>query len=134
MTTTMYMLDTNMVSQIVRKNPKALDRLVSTPMEALCISSVTEGEMAYGLAKRPVSAKLANAIEEFLLRVDILAWDSEVAQVYGALKAELEKAGTSLAPLDTMIAAHAKCTRATLVTNDAAFRHVSQLDVVDWTK
>lgn len=134
MTVTKYMLDTNMVSQIVRKNPKALERLISTPMEALCISSVTEGEVAYGLAKRPVSEKLANAIEEFFQRVEILAWDSEVAQVYGALKADLEKAGTSLAPLDTMIAAHAKSTGSTLVTNDAAFRHVRRLEVVDWSK
>jgi tRNA(fMet)-specific endonuclease VapC len=134
MTHTRYMLDTNMVSQVVRSNPKVLGRLTALPLEAICISSVTEGEVLYGLAKRPVSPKLAKLIDEFLQRVEICAWDSEAARVYGTLRADLERAGTSLAPLDTMIAAHAKCVDASLVTNDAAFRHVKQLEVVDWTQ
>jgi tRNA(fMet)-specific endonuclease VapC len=128
-----YMLDTNMVSQIVRQHPTALANLTRQPLEVICISAVTEGEMAYGLAKRPVSATLARAIEEFLQRVDVCPWDSETAQTYGALRAELERAGSGLAPLDTMIAAHALCVGATLVTNGAAFRRVSRLEVVDWT-
>lgn len=128
-----FMLDTNMVSQLLRGHAKVLQQVTSAPMESLCISAVTEGELAYGLARRPGATKLANTVGEFLRRVEICPWDSDVAQAYGTLRADIEKTGLSLAPLDMMIAAHAQCVGATLVTNDAAFKRISALTVTDWT-
>lgn len=130
---TQYMLDTNMVSHLLRSHPKVIERVTRASIGSLCISAVTEGELAFGLAKRPDATKLANAVGQFLQRIYICAWDSEVAQAYGALRAEIEKGGLSLAPLDMMIAAHARCLEATLVTNDAAFKRVRGLEVADWT-
>ncbi len=130
---TQYMLDTNMVSQLLRAHPKVIGLVTSAPMESLCISAVTEGELAFGSAKRPGATKLAKTVGEFLQRIEIRAWDSEVAQAYGALRADTEKGGLSLAPLDMTIAAHAKCLGATLATNDAAFKRVQTLTAVDWT-
>jgi tRNA(fMet)-specific endonuclease VapC len=130
---TQYMLDTNMVSQLLRAHPKVIRLVTSAPMESLCISAVTEGELAFGLAKRPGATKLAQTVGEVLQRIEICAWDSELTQAYGALRADTEKGGLSLARLGMMIAAHAKCLDATLVTNDAAFKRVQTLAVVDWT-
>ena len=130
---TKYMLDTNMVSQLLRAHPKVVRLVTSAPMESLCISAVTEGELAFGLAKRLGATKLAQTVGEFLQRIEICAWDSEVAQAHGALRADTEKGGLSLAPLDMMTAAHARCLGATLVTKDAAFKRVRELKVVDWT-
>jgi len=128
-----YMLDTNMVSQLLRGHAKVLHQVTSAPMELLCISAVTEGALAFGLARRPDATRLAHTVGEFLRRIEICSWDSDVAQAHGALRANMEKAGVSLAPLDMMIAAHAHCVGATLVTNDAAFKRIQVLKVVDWT-
>ena len=128
-----YMLDTNMASYIVR-GPSAVlaAHLVAVPMTQVCVSSVTEGELLYGLARKPDATALQTAVREFLKRVDVLAWDSAAASRYGALRASLEAAGTPLGNLDTLIAAHALSTGAILVTNDHAFARVPALACENW--
>lgn len=134
---TRYLLDTNTVSHLIKGQPRVGARVgarvVATPMASLCISAITEGELLFGLAKRPDAKRLHLVVREFLQRVDVLAWNSAVAQHYGAVRADLEQRGKSLSPLDLLIAAHALQANATLVTNDRAFRQVPQLCVEDWT-
>jgi tRNA(fMet)-specific endonuclease VapC len=77
---------------------------------------------------------LQNIVDEFLLRVDVLPWDSDAAQHYGPLRATLEREGQAMGNLDTMIGAHALAVGAVLVTNDHAFRRIKKLKVADWTK
>jgi tRNA(fMet)-specific endonuclease VapC len=60
-------------------------------------------------------------VRQFLLRVDVLAWDRDVTRTYADLRASCEAKGVSLAPLDMMIAAHAVAAGAVLVTRDKAF-------------
>jgi len=127
------MLDTNTVSRhLLREHPAVVRRVVAAPMASLCISAITEGELLFGLAKRPEAKRLHLAVREFLRRVDVLPWDSAVAERYGTLRAELHQQGRSLAPLDLLIAAHAVSADAVLVTNDRAFGQVAGLDVEDW--
>ena len=127
------MLDTNMASYIVRgPGPALAARLVTVPMAQLCVSSVTQGELLYGLARRPAAVGLQTAVREFLARLDVLPWDSEAATRYGTLRAALETAGTPLGNLDTLIAAHALAVDAVLVTNDRAFARVPALAVENW--
>ena len=128
-----YMLDTNMASYIVRgPSPALVARLVSVPMAQLCVSSITQGELLYGLARKPGATNLHTAVREFLMRVDVLPWDSAPATRYGVLRAALEARGTPLGNLDTLIAAHALATDAVLVTRDQAFARVPALVVEDW--
>ncbi len=101
-------------------------------MGQLCISAVTEGELQFGLAKRPNANRLHLAVAEFLLRVDVLPWDRAVAAQYGTLRAAMERHGHILGPLDQMIAAHALCAGGVLVTNDHAFTMVPGLPLEDW--
>ncbi|WP_373755638.1 MULTISPECIES: type II toxin-antitoxin system VapC family toxin [Neisseria] len=129
-----YLLDTNMVSHILRQQPNVMAKLQSVPMADLHISAVTHAELMYGLAKKPDAAKLHRAVHEFLLRVAVLPFDEQASSRYGSFKAQVEQAGKSLAPLDMMIAAHASATGAVLVSNDAAFRQIAGLNVEDWTK
>lgn len=75
--------------------------------------------------------RLARAVGAFLLRVEILPWDSAAAR-YGALRATLEAAGPPLGDLDTLIAAHALAADAVLVSGDKAFGRAVGLAVVDW--
>lgn len=126
------MLDTNIVSHAIRGNEKVLSRLTEEPPQRFCISSITAGELLFGIAKRPQAVNLAKAVNELLLRLEILAWDEFVCPVYGTLRADLELGGKSLASLDTLIAAHALCSESVLVTNDQAFKNVPGLQVEDW--
>ncbi len=131
--TTCYLLDTNTVSHLIKRHPLASARLVQVPMHSICISAITAGELAFGLAKRPSATALHTAVAEFLRRVDVLPWDDAVAQTYGKLRAQLQASGTPLAPLDTQIAAHALHKKAVLVTSDKAFSLIKGLAYEDWT-
>ncbi|MCB1052230.1 MAG: type II toxin-antitoxin system VapC family toxin [Acidobacteria bacterium] len=128
----LYLLDTNTVSLLIRGNANMAKRIQSIPMAQLSISSITMGELYFGLAKRPQAEQLQRAVMEFLKRVTVFAWDELAAKVYGSLRAELQKTGKVLAPLDMLIAAHAKALNAILVSNDQAFNQVAQLQVEDW--
>ncbi|MDO8787607.1 MAG: type II toxin-antitoxin system VapC family toxin [Sulfuritalea sp.] len=128
------MLDTNTVSYLLKAHPKVARRVAAAPMAFLCISAITEGELLFGLARRPDAKRLHRAVRELLRRVDVLPWDSTVAERYGAVRADMERRGKILAPLDLLIATHALSAGAVLVTNDRAFAKVADLEVEDWTK
>ncbi|BAO27943.1 nucleic acid-binding protein [Sulfuritalea hydrogenivorans sk43H] len=125
------MLDTNTVSHLIKAHPAVIRRVLAAPMASLCISAITEGELLFGLAKRPGAKRLHIAVRELLLRLDVLPWNS--AEHYGMARAEMEAQGRILASLDLLIAAHALSVGAVLVTNDRAFRQVGGLQLEDWT-
>ena len=133
--TSRYLLDTNIASYVIKGNvPAVRRRIVQVPMARLAISAVTEGELRYGVARRPDAARLRTIVDEFLLRMTILPWDLEAAQRYGQIRAALEREGQPMGNLDTMIGAHALALGAVLVTNDQAFTRIRELSVEDWTK
>ena len=116
-----YMLDTNIVSHLLKGQPAVRERIVTVPIPALCMSAVTAVELSFGLQKRPEAVRLHQAAQELTQRVDVLPWDQNVAGIYGAIRATLTKAGITLAPLDQMIFAHAAAVGAVIVTDDRAF-------------
>lgn len=127
------MLDTNTASFIIRGEPAQVrERLLQVPMEDVCVSVVTEAELRFGAARRPEARHLQRAVEEFLLRVDVLPWDRRCAVVYATLRAELAGRGQVLGAMDMLIAAHALGAQATLVSNDRAFKMVEALSLEDW--
>jgi len=131
-----FMLDTNMASYIIKgANDAVQKRLENVPMTSVCISSVTQAELLLGVAKKPDAKQLPVAVNEFLLRVEILPWDSLAAEAYADLRAVFEKEGKSLGAMDMLIAAHSASLGAILVTNDKAFYNVQQhLSLEDWTQ
>lgn len=129
------MLDTNIASYIIKGNRPAVDRrLVKVPMAQLAISTVTEGELRFGIALLPQATQLRSMVDDLFLRVAILPWDSSAAQAYGELRAYLQREGQPMGNLDVMIAAHALALEVILVTNDKAFSRIKRLKVEDWTK
>ena len=129
-----YMIDTNTVSHLIKGHPAVARRVVKVPMASLCVSSITEGELLFGLAKRPTAKRLHALVSGLLQRVDVLPWNSAVAAHYGTVRAKLERQGRSLGPLDLLIAAHALAVGSVLVTNDRAFGQVNELNIEDWTE
>jgi tRNA(fMet)-specific endonuclease VapC len=130
-----YLLDTNIASYIIKGNfPQVRQKLLKVPMSDVGISVVTEAELRFGVARLPLATKLQLAVEEFLLRVDILPWDSEAAQRYADLRAALEEQGEPMGNLDLMIAAQALAAGTVLVSNDHVFKKVRGLRIEDWSK
>ena len=130
-----YLLDTDTASYIINGNvPGVRERLLKVPVSRLLISAVTEAELLYGAARKREAVRLKIAVDEFLLRVDSLPWDSNAARRYADLRAALEIAGTPMGNLDMMIAAHALAAEAVLVTNDRSFRRLKHLKIEDWTE
>lgn len=130
---TRYMLDTNIVSHVLKKHSAVTERLIATPMNRLCVSAITEGELLLGLARRPAATRLRLAVTEFLSRVEVLPWDRAAAQQYGLTRAAMAREGRVIAPMDLLIATHALSIDAVLVTNDHAVKQMSMLHIEDWT-
>ncbi len=130
-----YLLDTNTASYVIKGNfPRVRERLLKVPMAEVGISAVTEAELRFGVARKPEAVRLKTAVEEFLLRVEVLPWDSEAAQQYAQVRANLERIGEPMGNLDMMIAAHALAAQVVLVTHDHVFRRIKRLKIEDWTK
>lgn len=130
---TLYMLDTNIVSYLLRGHAGVARKITSVSYSDLCLSSITEAELLYGLELRPEATSKARIVREFLSRIASRPWDSIQAARYGELKATMQRSGKRLEPIDMLIAAHALSLGATLVTNDRAFRHVPGLALEDWS-
>ena len=132
---TRFMLDTNVVSAFIHARSTQLDRRIAEAgPDTLCVSIITFGETAFGLAKRPAAKRLAASVGGLFSKTAILDFDFDAGRTYGSLRALLEQRGTPLSPLDTLIAAHAVSTRAILVSKDQAFAMVPDLPVEDWTE
>lgn len=131
--TRLYMLDTNIMSELAR-NPKGnlSRRIAEVGPEAICVSIITASELRYGCAKKG-SAKLLAQIEAILESVQVLALDVPADAEYGGIRAELEAAGKPIGPNDLFIAAHAYALGAILVTaNVGEFKRIRALQVENW--
>ena len=131
----MYLLDTNVISHIMQGRDAALlARLTQLTVGQAVISSITLAEIEYGLHRKGQPVRLRNALNQVLLRMDVLPWDEAVATCYGEFCATLEAQGINLSDFDMMIAAHAVAIGATLVSRDKAFAQlpVARLSLEIW--
>lgn len=128
------MLDTNICIYLIRqRSPAALQRFEEFEVGEVGLSVVTVCELYYGVEKSARPAQNSRALEQFLLPLEILDFDTGAAVIYGRIRAALERKGTPIGPLDTLIAAHALACGATLVTNNTReFERVEGLSVEDW--
>ena len=133
----LHMLDTDIVSYIIRKRPPGIEtRLAGLPLSHVCMSAVTRAELMYGLKRLPRSHWLHMGVREFLRVVRPLAWDADAADQYADIRHQLTQQGQPIGELDLMIAAHALAANAVLVTNNG--RHYRRIDaplqVVNWAE
>jgi tRNA(fMet)-specific endonuclease VapC len=128
------MLDTNTCIAIIkRKPPQVLKRFNAYKVGEIGISWVTLAELEFGVAKSQHIQKNQEALDEFILPLEIANFDREVARVYGQIRAILEKKGSPIGSLDTMIGAHAVALGVTLATNNTKeFSRIKGLTIVDW--
>lgn len=130
---TRYLLDTNIISDIVR-NPqgRAAQRVVAAGEDAVCTSIIVASELRFGCAKSG-SKRLLRAVEALLGEIAVLPFDVPADAAYGGICAALEAAGRPIGGNDLLIAAHASALGATLVTaNTGEFERVRGLRVENW--
>jgi len=128
-----YLLDTNVLSDLI-KNPlgKAAQRIRSLAPNMVCTSTIVAGELRYGVIKK-ASVHLRKRVDGLLNEMPILPLDTSCADVYGRIRAKLEREGLPIGVNDLWIAAQALASNKILVThNMAEFGRVETLKIEDW--
>jgi|SRR5882757_2605806 len=130
------MLDTDTCIAVIKRQPEAaLKKLRGKSVSQVGISSITLSELAFGAAKSSRTAQNMEALQEFLLALEVAPYDDRAALQYGIVRAELERTGRQIGSLDTLIAAHAIALDVVLVThNTREFQRIAGLRVEDWLK
>jgi len=129
-----YLLDTNICIYIIKKKPASVKARFSTLHAGdVGISTITLSELQYGVEKSSYPDKNQQALNQFLLPLEVLEYPQDAAKEYGKIRQHLEKTGKIIGPLDMLIAAHAKALDLTLVTNNIKeFSRVPDLKVENW--
>ncbi len=128
-----YLLDTNIVSDLVR-NPqgRVAGRIAEIGEEAVYTSIIVASELRFGATKKN-SLRLVNQVECILAALVVLPFDEPADREYAKLRTVLECSGKTIGPNDMLIAAHALANQSVLVTaNLDEFSRVNGLEVENW--
>lgn len=130
-----YLLDTNILSHLVRQPQGPVADHIADVGEANVLTSVIVAcELRYGAAKRG-SRKLTRQVEAVLSAMTIRPLESDIERVYASIRVALERRGTPIGAHDMLIAAHARAIDAVCVTDNVAeFRRVPALKIENWLK
>src|SRR5256885_11122160 len=130
-----FLLDTDTCIYALKQNENVLQQLLSTPREDVLVSVITEAELRTGAAKSSSPVKTLHLIENFLRPLTLIDFTSEDAIAHVSVRAKLERAGTPIGPLDTLIASQAVARELTLVSNnEREFRRITGLTVENWSR
>ena len=129
-----FLLDTNICIYLIKQKPQeVIQRFNTHQVGDLGISSITVAELEFGVQKSQFPQKNQQALEQFLIPLNIVNFDRAAAIIYGDLRATLEKQRTPIGSFDTLIAAHALSLNVTLVTNNLKeFDRVPNLKLDNW--
>jgi tRNA(fMet)-specific endonuclease VapC len=130
-----FLLDTDTCIYALKHHAKVLEQLLSKSREDIAVSVITEAELRTGAAKSSSPVKTLRLVENFLRPLAIAEFTSEDAIAYSQVRAKLERAGTPIGPLATLIASQAVARNLTLVSNnEREFRRVQGLHVENWSR
>ena len=135
--TTAYMLDTNICSYIMRKQPASLLQtlqLHSDKRDSIFISAITYAELRFGAIGRKASPRHNLIVDEFIERIDhVLPYDKSAVEKTAELRKYLADKGTPIGSNDSMIAGNALAADCILVTNNLKeFERVQGLRLENW--
>lgn len=130
-----YLLDTNICIYLIKqKSEKILKHFTAHSVGDIGISSITLAELRHGVSKSRHTGKNRQALDEFILPLDIACFDEKAAEEYGNVRAGLESTRKPIGSMDMLIAAHALALGTILVTNNRKeFKRVRNLEIVDWS-
>ena len=132
-----YLLDTNIFSELMRPapNPKIV-KIVDRCKEEFATASTVLHELLYGCLRLPESKKrqaFMDYINDSVLNLLVIDYDSEAAQLHAQERARLSRIGKTLAFADGQIASIAASNDLILVTNNVAdFQYFENLKIENW--
>ena len=128
-----YLLDTNIVSDLVRNPQGRITQHIRRVGEAqVCTSIIVAAELRYGSAKKG-SPRLTAQLAAVLNAIEVLPFETPADLIYGSLRARLEQKGTPIGANDLLIAAQAVALGHVLVTdNEREFARIDQLRYENW--
>jgi len=128
-----YLLDTNIVIYVIKQRPLEVLEIFNRHQGRMAISSITLAELVHGAEKSSDVSRNMAVVEDFVSRLEVLAYDDKAAWQYGNIRATLEKVGQPIGVNDLHIAAHARSNGLTLVTNNLReFERVPGLLLENW--
>ncbi|MDQ7025626.1 MAG: type II toxin-antitoxin system VapC family toxin [Anaerolineae bacterium] len=129
-----YLLDTNICIRIINgRSHTARTKLLNVSTKDVVVCSIVRAELFYGAAKSQTQQATRRKQDLFLKPFATLPFDDLAADIYGGIRAQLEKKGTPIGPLDMQIAAIAMAHELILVThNTREFNRVTGLNLEDW--
>lgn len=133
MTSPRFLLDTNILSDLVR-HPQGIvaTKIAQHGEPAVCTSIIVAAELRFGSAKRN-TPRLTAQVESILAAMEVLPFDAPADRAYAQLRLSLEQAGRPIGPNDMLIAAHALAAECILVSaNQDEFSRVAGLRVENW--
>jgi tRNA(fMet)-specific endonuclease VapC len=130
-----YLLDTNIVSDLVRHPKGLVARRIRQVGEAqVCTSIIVACELRYGVVKKG-AARLSARLDDALSRLDVLAFEAPADAAHASIRAALERTGRPIGANDLLIAAHALALGCTIVTdNGGEFGRIEGLAVENWLR
>ena len=128
-----YLLDTNIVIYVIKRRPIEVLATFNKHVGQMAISSITLAELLHGVEKSSRPEHNLRQVEDFVSRLDVLAYTAKAAAHYGDIRAKLEKQGQTIGVNDLHIAGHARSEGLVLVTNNAReFERVEALRMENW--
>ena len=129
-----YLLDTNICIYIIKRKPLyVFEKFETLTPGTVGVSSITVAELLYGVSKSSFPDKNHDALQQFLVPIEIIEFDYEAAEYYGKLRSRLEKMGKPIGPLDMLIGAHALSLNVPLITNNLKeFNRIEGLQTENW--
>ena len=129
-----YLLDANAWIRFLNGQSESIRRRLETVQpEDIVLCSVVKAELRFGAEKSARREQNLARLDSFIEKFDSFPFDDAAAQVYGVIRARLERAGTPIGPNDLLIAAIALARGATVVThNTDEFSRVEGLSLEDW--
>ncbi len=130
-----YLIDTDICIYIINQLPQNTYQKFKTMSPGdLAVSSITVAELQFGVSKSLNKRENQFKVDKFLLPLHIVDFNFDAAEIYGNIRASLEKTGKSIGPMDLLIAATAKQYNLILVTNnEREFRRVKGLKIENWS-
>lgn len=128
-----YLLDTNICVYWLKGDEHIEQKILSIGLDNVALSFVNVSELYYGAYKsQRVDANLT-LIRQLTDQLNVVESDEAISELFGEMKATLEKAGTIIDDADLFIAACAKVHGLTLVTNNVKhFRRIKGLRLENW--
>ena len=128
-----YLLDTKIVIYVIKRRPSKALKSFNRHASQMAISSITLAELMHGVEKSEQPGQNLLIVEDFCSRLEVLDYGSKAAAHYGAIRAELERKGTTIGVNDLHIAGHARSEGLIVVTNNLKeLKRVPGLQVENW--